>query len=230
MPKEPKLRADLHMSGITDEGIEAVRRGMWKVVNEPGGTGKKAQVKGVEVAGKTGTAQFWRKVNGKEEKDNHTWFISFAPYNDPKFAVCVFVQGAKSGGGVSAPIAQRILEQAFALDKGYNPPVARMTPAVGSFAPIDEVNYKTGSAISGDGADHETADHTETPVRAVPRVRPTEVARPDIRRDADERGKVPTNPAQQTPAEKRSFFRSLFQRREEPPRAVPNNPANGRSR
>jgi penicillin-binding protein 2 len=39
---QPLLRADLHDSGISDEEMELVRRGMWKVVNEPGGTGKKA--------------------------------------------------------------------------------------------------------------------------------------------------------------------------------------------
>jgi penicillin-binding protein 2 len=93
-PHEPKVRADLHESGITNDQMELIRRGMWKVVNDAGGTGKRAQVKGVEVAGKTGTAQFWRETNGKRIKDNHTWFICFAPYDAPKFAVTVFVQGA----------------------------------------------------------------------------------------------------------------------------------------
>ncbi len=54
--------------------------------------------------GKTGTAQFWR--NGV--KDNHTWFICFAPYQKPKYAVCVFIQGAKGGGITAAPIAAQI--------------------------------------------------------------------------------------------------------------------------
>src|SRR4030095_8187289 len=124
VPHEPIIRADLQQAGISAQQIELVRRGMWKVVNDGGGTGKRAKVPGVEVAGKTGTAQFWReeKQGGTtvKIKDNHTWFICFAPYNDPKFAVCVFVQGAKSGGGVSAPIAEKILEEAFAPEKGFD--------------------------------------------------------------------------------------------------------------
>ncbi|MEX1110432.1 MAG: penicillin-binding transpeptidase domain-containing protein, partial [Chthoniobacterales bacterium] len=49
-----------------------------------------------------GTAQFWRG----RVKDNHTWFIAFAPYDNPRYAVAVIVQGAQSGGGVAAPIAR----------------------------------------------------------------------------------------------------------------------------
>jgi penicillin-binding protein 2 len=169
-PHEPKIRADLHESGITNEQIELIRRGMWKVVNEAGGTGKRAQVKGVEVAGKTGTAQFWRETNGKKIKDNHTWFICFAPYDKPKFAVTVFVQGAKSGGGVSAPIAQKILEESLALDRGYDPGLAWLDPAVGSFAHIEGVDYKKQDVPAELAApDQETADHTDAP--PVPRRR-----------------------------------------------------------
>jgi penicillin-binding protein 2 len=151
-PHEPKIRADLHDVGIGDAQIELIRRGMWKVVNEPGGTGKRAQVKGVEVAGKTGTAQFWRETDGKRIKDNHTWFISFAPYEKPKFAICVFVQGAKSGGGVSAPIAQKILEESLALEKGYDPGLQRLDPGVGSFAQIEQVDYKQTEVTAGNDA------------------------------------------------------------------------------
>ncbi len=141
-PHAPKVRADLHSAGVTNDQIELVRRGMWKVVNEPGGTGKRAQVKGVEVAGKTGTAQFWREVNGRKEKDNHTWFICFAPYNNPKFAICTMVEGGKSGGGTSAPIAQRILEESFALENGYDPGIVKQEPAQGHFKMIEEVDLQ----------------------------------------------------------------------------------------
>lgn len=226
--REPDLRADLHASGVTDEEIEMIRRGMWKVVNEPGGTGKKAQVKGVEVAGKTGTAQFWREVGGKKEKDNHTWFISFAPYETPRFAVCVFVQGAKSGGGVSAPIAQRIFEQGLALDKGYDPGLARLEPARGSFAPIDEVNYKTGPVFGSEAADHETAEHTDAPSKVAPQKSKQLDANPDIKPEADERGKVPAQPVKEVPSEKRSFFEKLFgtKKTDSPSNQSPPSPGN----
>src|SRR5262249_30628143 len=88
----PKMHADLHRAGITDDQIEAVREGMRLVVAE--GTGRRAQIKGETIAGKTGTAQFWRG----DVQDNHAWFIAFAPYAAPRYALCVLVQGAKSGG------------------------------------------------------------------------------------------------------------------------------------
>ena len=114
--QEPaKVRSSLLADGgMTEAMIEKVRQGMSKVVNESGGTAGKARIKDVTVAGKTGTAQFWRSG----VKDNHTWFLAFAPYDEPKYAICVLVQGAKSGGGVAAPIAAKILEDTFALDQG----------------------------------------------------------------------------------------------------------------
>ena len=114
-----------------------VRQGMNKVVNEGGGTAGKARIKDVTVAGKTGTAQFWRSG----VKDNHTWFLTFAPYDAPKYAICVIVQGAKSGGGVSAPIAAKILEDIFALDQGKGPELAWLEPAKGNFKFVESVDF-----------------------------------------------------------------------------------------
>jgi peptidoglycan glycosyltransferase len=72
------------------------------------GTGTRAQVPGVQVAGKTGTAQ-------TDTGPPHAWFIGFAPADAPKFAIAVLVEhgGAKgteaTGGQVAAPIAGRVL-------------------------------------------------------------------------------------------------------------------------
>jgi penicillin-binding protein 2 len=231
-PHEPKIRADLHKLGITNEQIELIRRGMWKVVNEPGGTGKRAQVKGVEVAGKTGTAQFWRETDGKKIKDNHTWFICFAPYDAPKFAVTVFVQGAKSGGGVSAPIAQKILEESLALDRGYDPGLAWLDPAVGSFAHIEGVDYKKAEVPAELAApDQETADHTEAPPVPTKKREKQVKSRPDIRPDADQGGRIvpraqPVRPRE----EKRNFFQRFFggRNRDNNPRPAAPPPRQGR--
>ena len=187
-PPEGNIRADLHAVGITDKQIESVRDGMRRVVDT--GTGKRAQIKGVVVAGKTGTAQFWRYLgDGQKIKDNHTWFITFAPYDEPKYAVCVMVQGAKSGGGVSAPIAQKIIEESLALEKGSDPGVAPLAPAPGSFTPIELVEFKKSEAPAGSLADdRETAEHSEGPAG---RARERQViAEPNIRAKADARGKV----------------------------------------
>jgi penicillin-binding protein A len=80
------------------------------------GTGTAAQIPGVAVAGKTGTAQ---TVEGQNP---HTWFICFAPANDPKIAVAVIVEHGGSfgseatGGAVAAPIAKQILEADRRID------------------------------------------------------------------------------------------------------------------
>lgn len=220
-PHEPTILADLHKAGVTDQQIEYVREGMRRVVAD--GTGKRAQIKGVQVAGKTGTAQFWRGTR----KDNHTWFIGFAPYEEPRYSVCVMVQGAKSGGGVSAPIVQKIMEEALAMEKGYEVAVEEMKPAIGSFRPIEMVDFKASAVPSAIASqfddDQERSDHADAPIR----VDPTKIAaRPDIRAAADARGRVgqkvqrPTVPT----GEKRNFFQKFFGIKPAPPRAVPVPP------
>ncbi len=212
-PHAPVIRADLHAFGITDPQIELVRRGMWKVVNEPGGTGKRAQVKNVEVAGKTGTAQFWRETKeGRtvtKVKDNHTWFICFAPYEEPRYAICVFVQGAKSGGGVSAPICQKILEESLALEKGYDPGIKLLEPAIGSFAPIDMVDYKKSEISAEMTADLETAEHTDTPDKKKTGQQVGDT--PNIRAAPDQGGKLQKRATSAKPqVDKRGFFERFF--------------------
>lgn len=145
----PRVRTNLHDLGLQSDQIEKVRRGMWKVVNDQGGTASRAKMKNFEVAGKTGTAQFWRKG----VKDNHTWFICFAPYEKPKYAICVFIQGAKGGGITAAPLAAEMLDEAIALDeKRYNVAVRSMKPAPGSFTFIENINFKSdvGNAASAE--------------------------------------------------------------------------------
>ena len=132
-----RLRVDLRAEGWKAEQIEVVRRGMWRVVNEGGSTGARARIPEVSVAGKTGTAQSWRDHRGERVKDNHAWFIAFAPYENPKFAVCVFVEGARSGGGVSAPIAGRILAEC--LHPTAATPIEALEAAKGSFEPVEAI-------------------------------------------------------------------------------------------
>jgi peptidoglycan glycosyltransferase len=69
------------------------------------GSGRAARIPGVEVAGKTGTAQVSADVA------DHTWFMGFAPADDPKIAVAVFVaNGGGTGGERSAPIARQVIQ------------------------------------------------------------------------------------------------------------------------
>jgi peptidoglycan glycosyltransferase len=76
---------------------------MGKVVEE--GTGTAGAVQGVDVAGKTGTAEV---ENGAA---NQAWFIAFAPKDDPKVAIAVTVERTQGQGGtVAAPIASRVIK------------------------------------------------------------------------------------------------------------------------
>jgi penicillin-binding protein A len=83
----------------------AVNRMMQQVVKE--GTGTAAALSGIDVAGKTGTAEV--RCNGAPT--NQTWFIAFAPANDPKVAIAVTVECSGGfGGTVAAPIAKAVME------------------------------------------------------------------------------------------------------------------------
>ncbi len=108
-------RADLLANGLPLDQFDQVREGMRLVVNGAHSTGSHAQSNQVVIAGKTGTAQFWRTVKGMQAEDNRTWFIGFAPFENPKLAFVILKEGGKSGGGDCAPIAKRIVEETLAL-------------------------------------------------------------------------------------------------------------------
>jgi peptidoglycan glycosyltransferase len=73
------------------------------------GTGTSAQIPGVRVAGKTGTAE-----TGRSDR-NTTWFVSFAPADDPRVAVAVALENQTSTGGrTAAPIAKAIMQTLLA--------------------------------------------------------------------------------------------------------------------
>ena len=101
---EPEIIRDAMAPDVAD----VVRQMMVAAVAE--GTGGAAQIPDIAVAGKTGTAQTVRGENP------HTWFICFAPADDPQLAVAVIVENGGSfgseatGGAVAAPIARQILE------------------------------------------------------------------------------------------------------------------------
>lgn len=78
------------------------------------GSGRAAKVDGLNVGGKTGTAETNKRINGRKIKD--TWFASFAPVEDPKYAVVVLVVDGISGGSSCAPIARQIYEVIRDLD------------------------------------------------------------------------------------------------------------------
>lgn len=114
---------------VSPELLALVRRGMTAVVEEPGGTGGRARVPGVKVAGKTGTAQVvqLQHTEGMKETDipiryrDHAWFGAFAPADAPEIAVGVFVEHGLHGSSGAGPVAQRILARYFEK-RGMTPP------------------------------------------------------------------------------------------------------------
>jgi penicillin-binding protein 2 len=80
------------------------------------GTGKAAQIPGVVVAGKTGTAQtheFRSDAERKRRDQDHAWFAGFAPLDEPEVVIVVFAERAGLGGQVAAPIAREVLKAIF---------------------------------------------------------------------------------------------------------------------
>jgi penicillin-binding protein 2 len=204
-----KIRGDLRKdNNLTKDEIELVRRGMWRVVNDSGGTAARAKIPGVVVAGKTGTAQFWRDG----QKDNHTWFIAFAPYDNPKIALAVLVQGAKAGGVVPAPIAAKLIEQILALDKGFDPGTKALDPAVGNFKFVESIEFKdTGVPAQFAATDEETSDAHPVAEETTKVSSKNKGSEPDIRPEADNHNGSPTKTAQQQ--EKHKSFFDFFRRK-----------------
>jgi penicillin-binding protein 2 len=204
-----KIRGDLKKDdNLSKEDVELVRRGMWRVVNDPGGTGSRAKIPGIVVAGKTGTAQFWRDG----QKDNHTWFVAFAPYDNPKIALAVLVQGAKAGGQVPAPIAAKLIEEILALDKGYDPGLKSLDPAVGNFKFVETIDFKDNNIPAElTGNDDETADNEPVAEENSKKVSKNEGNEPDIRPEADDHRTVRATPTP-PPSKPKSFF-DFFRRK-----------------
>jgi penicillin-binding protein 2 len=113
--------------------VECVDGGMWGVVNEGGGTGAAARVPGLEIAGKTGTAQVvsarFRRAGRRGNYKANAWFVGYAPSSDPGLVVAVLVMhGGHSS--VAAPIAGEVIK-AYYEEKGWpeNPAKPSMADA-----------------------------------------------------------------------------------------------------
>jgi penicillin-binding protein 2 len=88
-----------------------LRQSLWAAVND-GGTGAAARIPGLDIAGKTGTAQMIAKSKAEKGQD-HAWFAAFAPAKAPEVVVVVFAERGGKGGQVAAPIARKILNAIF---------------------------------------------------------------------------------------------------------------------
>ena len=93
-----------HITGVDPKWYDHIQEGMRRVVNEPGGTARRARIDSITVCGKTGTAE---NPHGQD----HAVFICFAPMENPKIAMAVYVENSGFGGTWAAPIASLLMEQ-----------------------------------------------------------------------------------------------------------------------
>ncbi len=107
---------------IKKENMELVKRALVEAVNESRGTGAKARLDRIRVAGKTGTAQVIALPEARElarERDipykfrDHAWFVAVAPAENPEIALAILIEHSGTGGSVAAPIAKKILDSYF---------------------------------------------------------------------------------------------------------------------
>lgn len=108
--------------GISKKTFDIVRRAMFLVVNGAG-TATNIRIPDISIAGKTGTAQ---NPHGKE----HSVFVGFAPYDNPKIAVAVIVENAGFGSTAAAPIARDVIKAFLQKDKKGEPKTLAIIPQV----------------------------------------------------------------------------------------------------
>jgi penicillin-binding protein 2 len=96
--------------GLSGDTVRSVREGLYKVVNSENGTGKRAKLEGVSIAGKTGTAE---NPLGR----THAWFSGFAPFDNARICIVVFLEHGGKGGVEPSAIARDIFQEA--RNRGY---------------------------------------------------------------------------------------------------------------
>ena len=140
---------------IDHDMLQAIRDGLWMVVNQAG-TGRNAQLKGYDVAGKTGTAQVIslegaKAAEGKTTRNlsDHGWFVFMAPRDNPQIAGVIFAEHGEHGSN-AALIAHHALDTFFAKKEGRTLPTlapkVALPPAAGDDPPVRRIaDSDTGS-------------------------------------------------------------------------------------
>jgi penicillin-binding protein 2 len=108
-PIDPKYRIK-HQTTIDRKYFEPMISGLFDVYNL--GTASALRVEGIDICGKTGTAENFAKINGKRTKlQDHSIFVAFAPKDHPKIALAVLVENGHFGAQNAGPIASLMIEK-----------------------------------------------------------------------------------------------------------------------
>ena len=103
-----------HYTMVSEKNYAPIIDGMWQSVND-GGTSRAAKLEGWDVCGKTGTAEHYRRTASGGRYPDHSTFISFAPRNNPKIAITVYIEHGGFGSEIAVPIAS-LIEELYLTD------------------------------------------------------------------------------------------------------------------
>jgi penicillin-binding protein 2 len=116
--KIAEFRPEFTQVPIAPENFQVVVEGLFRVVNE--GTGRAARIPGLDICGKTGTGQIIAKDNPRYDtltKEKrfmpNSWFVSFAPKDNPRLAMVVLVENGGDAGAIAAPLAAQVYKKYF---------------------------------------------------------------------------------------------------------------------
>jgi penicillin-binding protein 2 len=113
--------ADRRRLPLSEKTRELLKEALWGAVNQPTGTGTLAALPDRDVSGKTGTAQVVSLAkNGQSQQGmplDHAWFVAYAPKEEARIAIVVFIEHGGHGGSAAAPIAGKVISRFFELEE-----------------------------------------------------------------------------------------------------------------
>lgn len=114
---EPQSAGELPLDDLE---MSVIQEGMIDVVSGPSGTAREAfagfPTQNIPIAGKTGTAELTSETSNLQD----AWFVSYAPADDPRYVVVIYLQKSGHGGESAAPVAREIYEGLFGLDRSLD--------------------------------------------------------------------------------------------------------------
>ncbi len=128
---EPWEEGDLVQEmALSKRTLATVRGGMYDVVEAETGTGRRARIAGVQMGGKTGTAEY----GPRDARKKYAWMIAFAPYDNPQYGAVIVLEDAMSGGRNAAPRMAKLMAGVFGSKPVFPDPEAQEAAAAAAAA------------------------------------------------------------------------------------------------